>query len=48
MHILLSGSTGLIGSHLIPLLAKDGHCVTCLVRSKDKKKQFTGILRKKK
>ena len=37
MHILLSGSTGLIGSHLIPLLAKDGYTITCLVRSKDKK-----------
>jgi uncharacterized protein (TIGR01777 family) len=34
MNILVSGSTGLIGSNLIPLLLKDGHSVTGLVRSK--------------
>lgn len=33
MHILLSGSSGLIGSALIPALAGEGHRVTRLVRS---------------
>jgi len=33
MHILISGSTGLIGSSLIPFLNTGGHNVTRLVRS---------------
>ncbi len=34
MKILISGSTGLIGSGLLPLLKSKGHSVTRLVRSK--------------
>lgn len=36
MHILVTGSTGLIGSALIPALTSEGHRVSCLVRSKSK------------
>ncbi len=34
MKILVTGSTGLIGSSLVPLLIANGHAVTRLVRSK--------------
>src|SRR5579864_8121809 len=34
MHILVTGSTGLVGSTLIPVLTAEGHRVSCLVRSK--------------
>jgi len=34
MRILLTGSSGLIGQALIPVLAASGHPVTCLVRFK--------------
>jgi uncharacterized protein (TIGR01777 family) len=34
MNILLTGSSGLIGQALIPVLRSDGHRVTCLVRFK--------------
>lgn len=34
MKILVSGSTGLVGSALVPFLTKDGHQVKRLVRSK--------------
>jgi uncharacterized protein (TIGR01777 family) len=36
MHILVTGSTGLIGSALIPSLTADGHEVTRLLRSQPK------------
>ena len=36
MHVLVTGSTGLIGSSLIPLLTTGGHNVTRLVRSEPK------------
>jgi uncharacterized protein len=36
MHILVTGSTGLVGSTLIPVLTAEGHRVSCLVRSKSK------------
>ncbi|MHB8654181.1 MAG: TIGR01777 family oxidoreductase [Terriglobia bacterium] len=36
MHVLVTGSTGLIGSALIPTLTSEGHRVSCLVRSKSK------------
>lgn len=34
MRILISGSSGLIGSALVPFLSAQGHTITCLVRSK--------------
>lgn len=33
--VLITGGTGLVGSHLIPLLKKEGHEVAVLSRSKD-------------
>jgi uncharacterized protein (TIGR01777 family) len=36
MQILVTGSTGLVGSTLIPALTAEGHRVNCLVRSKSK------------
>ena len=34
MNILVSGSSGLVGSALVPFLTADGHRVTCLVRAR--------------
>lgn len=34
MNILLSGGTGFIGSHLVPMLQKEGHQVTIISRQK--------------
>ena len=36
MKVLITGSSGLIGSSLIPFLAKGGHHVTRLVRARPK------------
>lgn len=36
MKVLVTGSSGLVGSHLLPLLKSKGHAVTRLVRSKEK------------
>ncbi len=36
MKVLVTGSSGLVGSHLLPLLKSKGHTVTRLVRSKGK------------
>jgi uncharacterized protein len=36
MKILVSGSTGMVGSSLIPLLTTQGHSATCLVRPQSK------------
>ena len=35
-HIALTGATGFIGSHLLPLLLQSGATVTCLVRERSK------------
>ena len=37
VNILVTGSTGLIGSSLVPLLIANGHAVTRLVRSKPRR-----------
>ncbi|MGB7293867.1 MAG: TIGR01777 family oxidoreductase [Thermodesulfobacteriota bacterium] len=36
MKVLITGSTGLIGSSLIPFLSTGGHSITCLKRDKSK------------
>lgn len=36
MKVLISGSTGLIGSTLVPFLSTGGHGITCLKRGKSK------------
>jgi uncharacterized protein (TIGR01777 family) len=36
MKVLVTGSSGLVGSHLLPLLKSKGHTITRLVRSKGK------------
>ena len=41
MKLLLTGCTGFIGRELIPLLLKEGHCLTVISRqSKDKLKMI--------
>jgi Predicted nucleoside-diphosphate sugar epimerase len=40
MNILITGSTGLIGSALIPLLTTNGHTITRLTRSKSGLSEF--------
>lgn len=40
MKILITGSTGFVGSHLVDLLVKEGHEVFCLVRSLEKASEF--------
>lgn len=39
LNILISGSTGFIGSHLTPYLSAQGHNVTHLLRTKSKSKE---------
>ena len=41
-HILISGGTGFIGQHLIPLLLQQGHQVTVYGRDSDKTQQMLG------
>ena len=40
MKILVTGSTGFVGSHLCQLLDKSGHEVYALVRNPSKAKEF--------
>jgi len=41
MKILLTGASGLVGRHLIPVLKKDNHQIVRLVRSKDQANEDT-------
>ena len=41
-HILISGGTGFIGQHLIPVLLQQGHQVTVYGRDSDKTQQMLG------
>jgi nucleoside-diphosphate-sugar epimerase len=41
MKILLTGATGFIGRHVLPLLLEQGHQVTALVRDLDKARSLT-------
>ncbi len=43
MNILISGSTGLVGSELVPFLATKGHSVTRLTRSKSGLESLPGV-----
>lgn len=36
MKVLITGSTGLVGSSLVPFLSTGGHAITCLKRDKSK------------
>lgn len=46
MHILITGGTGLIGAHLIPMLLNRGHQITVVSRHPDTaRKQFEGNIR---
>lgn len=40
MNVLVTGSTGFVGTYLIPALIKKGYCVTCLVRDEIKGEQI--------
>lgn len=42
MNILVTGGTGFVGEHFIPLLLKDGHYVRLLVRNIEKGKELFG------
>ncbi|WP_270181516.1 NAD(P)-dependent oxidoreductase [Alkalihalobacillus sp. CinArs1] len=43
MHILLLGSTGRVGSHVLRSAVEDGHDVTVLVRSKERLQMKEGL-----
>jgi nucleoside-diphosphate-sugar epimerase len=41
MNILLTGSTGFVGQHVVPLLLSDGHDVSVIIRNENKLDKFT-------
>lgn len=44
MKILVTGSTGFIGSYFIPMLLHQGHTVKLLVRNEEKARKLLEIL----
>lgn len=42
-RVLVTGGTGLVGSHLVELLLRKGHTVTCLVRDPHRPRWLTGM-----
>lgn len=42
MNILLTGATGFVGRHLIPVLQREGHKLICVVRDEKKAIQILG------
>jgi nucleoside-diphosphate-sugar epimerase len=42
-RVLVTGGTGLVGSHLVELLLQRGHAVTCLVRDPNRPRWLTGM-----
>jgi nucleoside-diphosphate-sugar epimerase len=42
-RVLVTGGTGLVGSHLVELLLRKGYAVTCLVRDPRKLRWLTGL-----
>ena len=42
MKILVTGSTGFIGSYFIPMLLHQGHTVKLLVRNEEKARKLFG------
>jgi len=42
-RVLVTGGTGLVGSHLVELLLQKGYAVTCLVRDPQRLKWLTGL-----
>ncbi len=42
-RVLVTGGTGLVGSHLVELLLRKGHAVTCLVRDPERLRWLGGM-----
>lgn len=42
-RVLVTGGTGLVGSHLVELLLRKGYAVTCLVRDPDRLRWLQGL-----
>ena len=42
-EIFLTGATGFVGRHLVPVLLRDGHRVRCLVRSAERADSLRGL-----
>jgi nucleoside-diphosphate-sugar epimerase len=43
LKILVTGANGYIGSHLVPILVRRGHSVTCLLRDPEKAGNLAGM-----